>query len=383
MLGLIVIVSFFLVIYHLVVYQSVVAVMGLLSPAVEAPVPDAEDLPAVALLIAARNEEASIAARLENALQLDYPQDKLEVVVVANGCTDATADIVRGFSDRGVRLLEYDDVGKSVAQNRAVETLESEIVVFTDANTAFSADALLHLVAPFSDPGVGSVGGRHVYTNTGDATGAAEGIYWNVIERALKQGEARLGTALGANGSIYAIRRDLYVPVKADVPSDFIAPLLVAANGYRTEYAPRALSMERAEASFAAEYARKRRIVRRSVHALLSYPELVDPRTNPRLAWMLISHKVLRWWTPALLLVGLGGALLRMAGGRATRIEVGSVVLASLMGFLMTLGRGLGRDDHVPVITHAYYLYLMFRAAIEGTMDALTRGGVATWEHNR
>ncbi len=339
--------------------------------------------PTVSLLIAARNEENSIAQKIENSLSLDYPGDKLRIFILANGCTDNTVMIASRYLDRDIEIFEYDDIGKTHAQNLAVEKLDSDIIVFSDANTPYNKQAIKRLVAPFADPSVGCTNGRHVYVNLEDATGATEGTYWNIYENFLKRAESKTSSMLGANGAIYAVRRELYIPLPPDVIPDLFEPLLLTAKGYRTVYTPEAKAFERSELSFEAEYRRKVRIVRRSVSSLLRYRWLLDPRRTGRLALILWSHKVLRWLTPLLLIAIVAGSLAKVLFNRHRNIDLFVLFGASIFGFAVLLGRGLGHQSPVPLLSHAYYLFTMFRAAITGIWEALTEGGILTWDHDR
>src|SRR6516165_901545 len=182
--------------------------------------------PSISLLIAAYNEEAVIEKRIQNALAMDYPPDKLEIVVASDGSSDATSDIVRNYAGRGVKLLDFSDRrGKAAVLNSAIGELNGAIVLLSDANTLIDPCAAQKLVRWFQDPKVGMVCGRLVLTDshTGKNT---DGLYWQ-YETFLKQCEGRLGALLGANGAIYAIRKELYSPIPNDtIIDDFVIPLL-------------------------------------------------------------------------------------------------------------------------------------------------------------
>jgi len=346
-------------------------------------IPEDADLPQVELFISARNEQAGIAGRIENCLNLKYPKGRLQTTVLANGCKDNTVEIARGYDDRGVRVLEFGEIGKTEAQNRAAADSEAEILAFTDANTLFEEDALRPLVAPFTESAIGAVSGRHRYRNGERATDATESAYWNFLETGLKRAESRTGGLIGANGSIYAVRREQYIPLPADAISDLLEPLLIAQAGYRTVYAPEAVAWESAEQDFRAELARKERIVRRSVASVLKFPELLNPGRNGRLALLLWSHKVLRWLSPFLLGAALLASTLRILTRRNNGFDVAVFGASSLLGFFGLLGRGLGSERPIPLLSHAYYLVLMLRAAATGVFNAVTKGSQMIWDHTR
>jgi len=267
------------------------------SPAV---VPDA--VPSVTLLIAAYNEQAVIAERLENATKADYPKDRYAVLVASDGSSDHTAEIVRRYEPLGVRLLDYKARrGKSAVLNAAIEGIESDLVVLSDANTDIDPDAIRQLSRWFADPSVGVVCGRLVLTDAATGTNA-DGVYWK-YETFLKTCEARLGALLGSNGAIYAIRRSLYVPIPNDtIVDDFVIPLLAKLRrAFSIIYDTDAVAREETAADVAAEFRRRSRIGAGGFQAIA----LLWPLLSPRYGWVsfaFLSHKVLRWACPFFLI---------------------------------------------------------------------------------
>src|SRR5690606_37094206 len=204
----------------------------------------AEDItPSVSMIIAAYNEAASIGEKLENVLTLDYPRDCLEVIVASDGSTDDTESIVARYADRGVKLLALPRQGKAGALNTAVASARGEVLVFSDANSAYAPDAIRQLVRPFADPDVGGVAGNQVYLSQkrgadGAAqTGDGERTYWG-FDRLLKQIQSEAGNTISATGAIYAIRRSLFPGVPEGVTDDFATSTAVIAQGYRLVFAP-------------------------------------------------------------------------------------------------------------------------------------------------
>ena len=188
---------------------------------------DAE--PTVSLIVSAYNEEAVIARRLGNALELDYPRERLEIIVASDGSTDRTDDIVRSFADRGVLLRSYPRTGKTGVQNLTARTATGEILVFSDANASYRPDAIRKLVRNFAEPDVACVCGQLVYRVAGDAAGDCERSYWD-YEKFMKRRESDLSSLIGANGSIYAVRRADYVEIDNDLISDLVEPLALVAT---------------------------------------------------------------------------------------------------------------------------------------------------------
>ncbi len=237
--------------------------------------------PPVTLVISAFNEEASIREKLENTLQLDYPADRLQVLVVSDASDDRTDDIVREFAGRGVRLLRMAERGgKTVGLNAAIREASGDVVVFSDANAMYRRDALRRLSAPFADRTVGAVVGESTYHDSETASEASESLYWK-YETAIKRLESETGSVVGGDGAIYAIRRGLYVPMRADALSDFVNPLQIVKSGHRCLYEPAAQSVEKAAEGFDREFRRKVRIVNRAWRAMLEHAgaaESLPPR---------------------------------------------------------------------------------------------------------
>lgn len=259
------------------------------------------ELPRVAVVIAAFNEEKHIAERVSNLLSLQYPEEKICFYIGSDGSSDATAKILSSFSDERLKAFAFDENrGKASVLNDLVSRGNEEIIVFSDANTFFLQDALLKLVAPFADSGVGCVSGELHLNSTGGNN--QDGVYWRV-EQLLKFFESRIGGLLGANGAIYAIRRHFWVPLKSDtICDDFCVAMSVSAAGGRLTYTPEAKAFEEMPDSIDDEYHRRIRIGIGNFQALFRHPEyLIKTTWGTRFSYF--SHKVLRWLSPHLLLI--------------------------------------------------------------------------------
>jgi poly-beta-1,6-N-acetyl-D-glucosamine synthase len=290
--------SLALVIYVFAGYPTILYVLARLRPR---PVhPDAAHEPRLTLIIAAHNEADVIDGKLRNVQALDYPRERLEVIVAADGSDDDTAERAARFP--GVRVLHRPERrGKLAAINRAVEASRGDVLVLSDANNAYTPDALRELVAPLADPSVGLVGGRKVIDDgSSRSLDRAEGLYWR-YESKIKEWESTIGCMIGAPGEILAFRREAYrSPDPGMLTEDFVQAMLVAADGWRVVYAPGAHSVERASATVDDEAIRRSRLVvgrSQAVRRLL--PALL--RRRPMLAWQFISHKGLRPAVPAAL----------------------------------------------------------------------------------
>ncbi len=328
----------------------------------------------VTLLVAAHNEERWLADKLRNALALDYPPDRIEVLIGSDGSTDATVAVARACGDPRVRVVAFPDRrGKSAVLNDLIPKARGEVVVLSDANTRFEPNALWMLARHFADPSVGAVCGELRLEATPQA-GKAEAVYWR-YEMALKFLENRLGAVLGANGGIYAIRRDRFVPFPpATIVDDFVIPMQIRAAGWRVVHDPEALALEEVAPTLEAEFRRKVRIGAGDFQSLALTWRLLLPRYGfTALAFW--SHKVLRWGVPFFLLAALGASIL--LAGRPLYLVLlagqGILYLAALAAHGLRGARG-------PLLTVPYYFAAMNLALLLGFVRFLTGGQRVTWE---
>jgi len=260
------------------------------------------DLPTISLLIAAYNEEEVIEQRILNALALDYPTDKLEIVIASDGSTDTTAKIVRRYAQRGIRLMDYPRRrGKASVLNATFPELKGDIILLSDANTEYDAMAARNIVRWFEDPEIGVVCGRLVLTdpNTGQN---ADSLYWK-YETFLKKCEGQLRALLGANGGIYAIRRQLFQPIPSEtIVDDLVIPLQAKLRtGCAIVYDCQAVAREETPATVESEFHRRSRIGAGGFQSIAMLWRLLDPRQG-WVAFTFFSHKILRWLCPFFML---------------------------------------------------------------------------------
>lgn len=255
-----------------------------------------EHLPTVTVLIAAYNEAAHIAATVRNKLDQDYPADKLDIIVISDESDDGTDDIVAGLADDRVRLIrQVPRAGKTSALNLAMPDATGEIIVFSDANSLYAPETLKNLVAPLADPKVGYVTGRMVYkAPDGSLTGEGCSAYMR-YENNLRAWETGLGSIVGVDGGVDAMRREIYRPMNADQLPDFVQPLTVREQGFRVVYEPNALLYEDALAEANDEFRMRVRVSLRAFHALKDKAALLNPFKYFLFSWQLWSHKVLRY----------------------------------------------------------------------------------------
>jgi cellulose synthase/poly-beta-1,6-N-acetylglucosamine synthase-like glycosyltransferase len=252
--------------------------------------------PPLTLIISAFNEAAIIRKKIENALALDYPADRREIVVISDASDDGTDDIVRQYESQGVRLFRQPErCGKTAGLNAALPTVRGEIVVFSDANAMYREDALRMLVRNFADASVGCATGEARYLPGASAVAdVGERLYWS-YEMQIKRLETALGSMVGGDGAIYAIRKSLWRTLPENAINDFLNPLEIVAAGWRAVYEPEAVCFEETAGGTRAEYRRRVRIVSRSWRAVFQARGVLNPLRVGFFAWSLLSHKVMRW----------------------------------------------------------------------------------------
>lgn len=335
--------------------------------------PKARDdyLPSVALVIPAHNEEDAIAARLENALALEYPPERLEVIVASDGSTDRTHEIVEGFADRGVRLVRNGRQGKVAAQNSAVRAAEAEVLAFSDANSAWEPAALRLLVRNLADDEVGYVCGRLGLVAAGAEP--AEGVYWR-YELWLREQESRLESITAGNGAVYALRRADYLELEPHQSHDIGLPFRLRRRGLRSVYEPAAAAVEPLAGSVGAEWERKVRMLSRSWWETLR-GGLLDPRGQPPLYYAeLVSHRFLRYASGPLHLALLGSSLALASSSSAAAALV--LVQGGWLGLAAAGSRAPGR---FPASGLAWYYLVVTAASVAGLAEMLVRGPRVLW----
>lgn len=343
-----------------------------------------EDItPSVTLIISCYNEAAVIAQKLDNALALDYPKGQLRILAVSDGSDDGTDDIVKGYAEKGVALVRQEGrLGKTMGLNLAMEQVDTDVVVFSDANAMYAPDAIKKLVRNFADESVGYVVGAALYTD-GDAGASAgnENLYWR-YELAIKSMESRLHSVVGGDGAIYGIRASLWEPLQQRDINDFVNPLQIIAKGYRGIFDAQAQCFEETAGSFDKEVARKERIVNRSIRGLMRVKEVMNPAHSGVFAFEVISHKLLRWLIPLFLATGVAAsALLSACGyGLFTWVVLGAFGLT----LLATKAHFSPQRDQLPTYLSVPYYFIMVNAfAVRGILKAMQGETQVTWNSAR
>ena len=339
------------------------------------PVPQpASEPPSLTLIVAAHDEEDVIAAKVRNALALDYPRERFELIVSCDGCGDGTAQRAR---EAGADLvLELQRGGKVRAQDAAVERARGEIVAFSDANAMWDVDAARALVASFADPRVGYACGavRFLQAASGAGADSQEGTYWR-YELAVRELESELSSITAGNGAIYATRRDSYIVVDPIMGHDLSLPFNMVKRGLRAVFVPEARASEKMVPSLAGEFARKRRMMSHTWPILLRGGMLSPRGYPPGYAAMIFSHRLLRYATPALHVIALATdiALVALGAGwlyvAALAIQVVLLLAAALAGLVPVRLTRLAR-----------YYTLTTAAPAAGLWDWLRHGTSPGWE---
>lgn len=357
-------------------YPLLVYLVGKLSPV---RIKRGEIEPRVTVLITAFNEEASIQKKLENTLEIKYPASKLEIMVASDGSTDRTDEIVRSFEDRGVRLFRQEGrVGKTETQNNAVEAATGEIILFSDATTTYRDNIFDTILPTFADEKVGCVAGRLVYVND-DNTSVGHGAksYWN-YETFLKTAESRATSLIGASGCLYAVRKSAYEPMYPEACSDFLICTSIYRKGLRSVFAPEAVCFELTNTKAGHELQMRVRVIAQTFTDLWRNRDMLNPLKSGFYGIQLVSHKLLRYSVPFILIVLFATSLL-LAGRSsfytaALMLQVSFYLLALGGWFVESTGR------HLAVAAIPFYFVLANLASAVAFYKFVRGETYARWE---
>jgi cellulose synthase/poly-beta-1,6-N-acetylglucosamine synthase-like glycosyltransferase len=328
--------------------------------------------PPVSLIIAAHDEGAVIGAKVANALALEWPRERLEVIVSSDGAGDET--VARARAAGADLVLDLPRAGKVRTQDAGVAAAQGELLAFSDANSSWEPEALGALAAAFDDPAVGYACGqmRFVQAGAGPSADNQEGVYWR-YEMAVRAHESRLRSVTGGNGGIYAVRREAYLIVDERMGHDLAFPFNMVKRGWRAVYVPQARASEKMVPSIDGEFARKRRMMSHAWPIVLR-GGLLSPRGyGLRYGWMILSHRVLRYAAPALHLVALATNVALV--GRGAIYVICLVAQVGLVAAALAAARIRSR----PLLLARYYV-LMNAALAAGLWDYLRHGTPAGWE---
>ena len=341
---------------------------------------DDQFFPTVSIIISAFNEEAIIEEKIKNTLSLDYPREKLDIWVVSDASTDKTDAIVESFQDSRIHLFRLKQrSGKTFGITSVMEKVKSQIVVFSDANSIYERSAVRQLVKYFTDPQIGYVVGyARYYGEKAEASANQEEVYWS-FEIKMKINESKIGSVVGGDGAIYAIRRELFKPLAQDDINDFVNPLQIILQGYRGIFNPYAVCYEEAAPSFFKEYWRKRRIVNRSWRGLWKNAQVLNPFKTGLFAWQIFSHKLLRWLGGVFVVLAFVLNLLLLNKGVFYQILFAMQLLFHLIALWGYWQDKKGKSNHF-FINFIYYFDMVNLASLQGIWDAFLGKKYTTWK---
>lgn len=357
-------------------YPLLVWLLSLVRPR---PVARAAFEPAVTVLITAYNEEAALAEKLENTLRIDYPADKLQILVASDGSTDRTDEIAASFADRGVGLYRQEGrVGKTHTQNEAVGRSTGEIILFSDATTHYRENVLREILPNFADRSVGCVAGKLVYVDDSDSNvGKGARKYWS-YETFLKESESRACSLIGASGCLYAVRKSAYRPMYPAACSDFLICTVIFEQGLRSVYEPNAVCFEETNRRTDKELSMRVRVIAQTFNDLWRNRRMLNPRTSGFYAVELFSHKLLRYAVPLFMVLAFfSSAALSPAHLLYEILFFGQAAfyLAAAIGWLLErAGVSLGP------LAIPHYFVLANLASVLGFLKFLRGEQFAAWE---
>ncbi|MCB5284672.1 MAG: glycosyltransferase family 2 protein [Candidatus Cloacimonetes bacterium] len=363
-------------VYHLAGYPFILAVFNRLRKKTRQNPPEPTEFPRVTVLCPARNEEDAIEAKIRSFLALDYPPDRLKMIVISDDSTDRTNEIVSRFESQNVELVvQKPRQGKPSAHNLVIPRLDCDYVLSTDANSIFAPDALRLLVAKMlSDPRLAVVSGE-LRLIPGEGQKSGEGLYWRYESR-LKQLDSDFHSLIGANGSLFLIRRDHFQPVDPQSVDDFERVLTVLKSGFLAAYEPRANVFERETEAAGQEMARKIRIVTREWYVLERNLKLLNPFRHPATSFQLVSHKLLRWLFFVFVLTGFlaSALLLKIWFYRVTFLLQALIYGLGALGLVFQ-----ARGRRLPLSTVPAYLVAMIWSSLAAFVRYLLRTRANTW----
>jgi biofilm PGA synthesis N-glycosyltransferase PgaC len=344
--------------------------------------PSADNLPTCTLVVAAYNEELFIEEKIKNSLELRYPGGKLKLIFISDGSNDKTAEIIARYPQI-IGMHSDERKGKMAAVHRAVATITTDVVVFTDANTFLNPEALVNICRHYSNPKVGAVAGeKKVQIDEKADAAASEGFYWK-YESKLKVWDSELYSVVGAAGELFSVRTNLYQYVSPNsIIDDFMISMLIAKMGYKIVYEPEAYALETSSANVGEELKRKIRISAGGIQSIIWLKSLLLPFKLPVLSFQYISHRVLRWTVvPFLMILALILNILIVANGDSCWLYHVLLVAQTAFYGVSLLGWFLeSKQIKIKVFFIPYYFCMMNYAVIHGIIRYSTGGQTGIWE---
>ena len=341
--------------------------------------------PHVTMLIAAYNEEKGIALKIEDSLKLNYPQDKLRIVVVSDGSTDGTDEIVKSYAAQGVELFRVEGrVGKTEARNVAMAALEGEIIIFSDATTTYKEDLIEKMVRNFADPKVGMVTGHLIYRDsTNTQMGTGQKLYWK-YESTIKKAQTSMGTLTGSVGCVTAFRKELYTPLPENIIEDFTGPLMLVMKGFRVVYEEEALCFEDTTKKAANEWNMRVRVIRGGMSGMLHARKILNPIAYPIPFFQLVSHKILRWLIPVFIISLFFVSNYMVWLDPKNVYSMTLLILQLMFYFTAVCAYALEKKGiHNRLAAIPLYFLILNAASLVALVKTLTSNLEATWETHR
>ena len=341
--------------------------------------------PHVTMLIAAYNEEKGIALKIEDSLKLNYPQDKLRIVVVSDGSTDGTDEIVKSYAAQGVELFRVEGrVGKTEARNVAMAAIEGEIIIFSDATTTYKEDLIEKMVRNFADPKVGMVTGHLIYRDsTNTQMGTGQKLYWK-YESTIKKAQTSMGTLTGSVGCVTAFRKELYTPLPENIIEDFTGPLMLVMKGFRVVYEEEALCFEDTTKKAANEWNMRVRVIRGGMSGMLHARKILNPIAYPIPFFQLVSHKILRWLIPVFIISLFVVSNYMVWLDPKNVYSMTLLILQLMFYFTAVCAYALEKKGiHNRLAAIPLYFLILNAASLVALVKTLTSNLEATWETHR
>lgn len=338
-----------------------------------------EITPFVSIIISAYNEEKDIAAKIENTLALDYPEDKFEILIGSDGSKDNTANIVKSLNNQKLKFYDFqENRGKTSVQNDLVADSKGDILVFMDAASFLTEGSLRKMVRNFADNRVGCVAGQLRFVDTDrNLTTQSQGLYWQ-YELAIRKLESRLGSLIGVDGPLYAVKKKYYVPLEAKIISDLMTPLLILHQGKKVILEQEAFVEEKPTQKSKDEFSTRRRIILRGMVGIFSHKNILNPLKRPLISLQIFTHKILRWFVGPLILLNI----FTLAGLLSLNYLPAKLLMPFYFLFFFAAFSGwlfekMGKK--IKILTIPFYFCLVNLAAIFGIADFFRKKQAITW----
>ncbi len=342
----------------------------------------ADIFPVVSLIVAAYNEEKVIEKKIKNSLFLDYPNDKIEIIIASDCSTDKTNEIVEKYKTNGVNLIKLEQrKGKTAVQNKAVSYAKGEILIFSDATTIFSKDAVKKIVRNFNDKSIGCVGGQIIFKKICDYVFSGEKNASEKYDEFVRTKEGEIKTTFGLTGCLYAVRRRLYTPLADDQTSDLVLPLIIVRKGYRVICDAEAIAYEELSPNAVSEFRRRVRTTRAGIKGVTSMLDLLKPSHGFFVPFGLVSHKILRWASPYFMICIFAANIAILHDNFFYRVIFGG---QGLFYAMVAMGYVFEKIRYKPkIFTFPFNFVLINIAAILGFIEFLKGHNEEIWQTER